>query len=44
MGKTKYFKSKNGNIPLPVFFPDATRGVIKTIDTSDLKSTKTLGI
>lgn len=44
MKKTKFFKSKGKNIPLPVFFPDATRGVIKTIDTSDLESTKTLGI
>jgi len=44
MEKTKYFKSKKGNIPLPVFFPDATRGVIKTIDTSDLEKTKTQGI
>ena len=44
MEKTKFFKSKDKKIPLPVFFPDATRGVIKTIDTSDLESTKTLGI
>lgn len=39
-----FFKSKNGNIPLPIFFPDATRGVIKSLDTSDLESTKTNGI
>jgi len=40
----KFFKSRNGNIPLPVFFPDATRGVIKSLDTTDLESTKTKGI
>ena len=40
----KIFKSKNGDLPLPVFFPDATRGVIKSLDTTDLESTKTLGI
>jgi len=40
----KYFKSKYGNIPLPVFFPDATRAVIKTLDSKDIENTKTLGI
>ncbi|KKQ91903.1 MAG: hypothetical protein UU16_C0030G0006 [Candidatus Woesebacteria bacterium GW2011_GWA2_40_7] len=40
----KYFKSKNGDIPLPVFFPDATRAVVRSIDTTDLESTKTPGI
>lgn len=40
----KSFKSKNGNIPLPIFFPDATRGVIKSLDTTDLESTKTRGV
>ncbi len=40
----KYFKSKFGNIPLPVFFPDATRAVIKTLDSVDIENTKTLGI
>ena len=44
MAKTKFFKSKDKKIPLPVFFPDATRGVVKAIDTSDLESTKTPGI
>lgn len=42
--KPKFFKSRNGNIPLPVFFPDATRAVIRSIDTADLESTKTSGI
>lgn len=40
----KSFRSKNGNIPLPIFFPDATRGVIKSLDTTDLESTKTRGV
>jgi queuine tRNA-ribosyltransferase len=40
----KFFKSKNGNISLPVFFPDATRAVVRSIDTSDLELTKTPGI
>lgn len=29
---------------MPVFFPDATRAVVKSIDTLDLESTKTKGI
>lgn len=29
---------------LPVFFPDATRGLIKSLDTSDIESTKTEGV
>lgn len=28
----------------PVFFPDATRGLIKSLDTSDIENTKTDGI
>jgi queuine tRNA-ribosyltransferase len=51
MAKPKYFKSKNGlpggkvnNIPLPVFFPDATRAVLKTLDSKDIEATKTNGI
>lgn len=44
MKKIKYFKSAAGKIPLPVFFPDATRAVVKTIDSVDVKATKTPGI
>lgn len=40
----KYFRSKNGNIPLPVFFPDATRGIVRTVDSVDIENTKTPGI
>ncbi len=38
------FKTKFGEIPLPVFFPDATRAVIRTLDSSDIEGTKTPGI
>lgn len=44
MTKPKDFKSKDGNIPLPVFFPDATRAVLKTLDSVDIEQTKTKGI
>lgn len=30
--------------PFPVFFPDATRGLIKSLDTEDIENTKTNGI
>lgn len=30
--------------PLPVFFPDATRGLIKSLDTTDIENTKTSGV
>jgi queuine tRNA-ribosyltransferase len=42
--KPKFFNSKNGKIALPVFFPDATRAVLRTLDTTDIENTKTLGI
>lgn len=42
--KSKNFRSKNGDIPLPVFFPDATRGIIRTIDSKDIENTKTPGV
>lgn len=44
MNRRTYFKSKQGKIPLPVFFPDATKAVVRALDTSDLESTKTPGI
>jgi queuine tRNA-ribosyltransferase len=40
----KSFRSRNGNLPLPVFFPDATRAVVRCLDTSDLEATHTTGI
>lgn len=42
--RPKFFKSKNGDIPLPVFFPDATRAIIKTLDSKDIEDTKTPGV
>jgi queuine tRNA-ribosyltransferase len=30
--------------PLPVFFPDATRGLVKSLDTTDIENTKTNGV
>lgn len=43
--KPKFFKTTNGlQIPLPVFFPDATRAVLKTLDSADIEGTKTPGI
>jgi len=38
------FKTKNGDLDLPVFFPDATRAVVRSLDTKDIKLTKTPGI
>jgi queuine tRNA-ribosyltransferase len=41
----KFFKTITGKkIPLPVFFPDATRAVLKTLDSRDIEETKTPGI
>lgn len=42
--KKKLFHYKFGKLPLPVFFPDATRAVVKSLDTKDIESTKTNGI
>lgn len=40
----KYFNYSGGKLPLPVFFPDATRGFVKSIDTSDIEGAKTNGL
>ena len=42
--KRKVFTSVCGDIPLPVFFPDATRGVIRSLDSRDIEATKTTGV
>jgi len=43
--KPKFFRTLTGaKIPLPVFFPDATRAVLKSLDSSDIESTKTPGV
>lgn len=40
-----YFKKVDGGkITLPVFFPDATRAVLRTLDSEDIKNTHTPGI
>lgn len=39
-----YFKTQSGRIELPVFFPDATRAIVKTIDSEDIENSKTPGI
>lgn len=45
MSKPIHFKTITGSqIPLPVFFPDATRAVLKTLDSADIESTKTPGV
>lgn len=45
MEKPKYFNSKTaGKIPLPIFFPDATKAVVRTLDSIDIAKTKTPGI
>lgn len=40
----KYFQSANGKLALPLFFPDATRAVVKTLDSQDIANTRTPGI
>lgn len=43
--KPQFFKTLTGQqIPLPIFFPDATRAVLKTLDSSDIESTHTPGV
>lgn len=44
MNSPKFFRSSNSNIPLPIFFPDATRAVLRSLDTKDIENTKTKGI
>ncbi|MFH0943454.1 MAG: tRNA guanosine(34) transglycosylase Tgt [Candidatus Beckwithbacteria bacterium] len=40
----KRFKYSKGELNCPVFFPDATRAVIKSLDSVDIAKTKTEGI
>ena len=37
------FKYRDGNLEYPIFFPDATRAVVKTIDSKDIVKSKTPG-
>lgn len=42
--KRKFFKSRTKKLSLPIFFPDATRAVVKTLDSVDIANTKTEGL
>jgi queuine tRNA-ribosyltransferase len=42
--KAKNFKFKGGQLPTPLFFPDATRAVVRSVDSQDILNTKTPGI
>ena len=40
MAKPQFFKTITGkSLHLPVFFPDATRAVLKSLDSTDIEST-----
>jgi queuine tRNA-ribosyltransferase len=41
---TQKFNSSAGIFPLPIFFPDATQGVVKTLDSKDVADTNTPGV
>ncbi|HLD21765.1 MAG TPA: hypothetical protein VJB65_02595 [Patescibacteria group bacterium] len=36
--------TNHGSVVLPVFFPDATRGAVKGIDSEDLVQSRTTGL
>jgi len=39
------FKTRNGKkLPYPIFFPDATRGVVRSVDSVDISGTQTPGV
>ncbi len=40
----KFFTVSHDQLALPVFFPDATRAVVRTLDSNDIIATKTPGI
>lgn len=42
--KKRFFNFKRGKLSLPVFFPDATRAVVRSLDTKDIEATETKGI
>jgi queuine tRNA-ribosyltransferase len=43
--KPQFFETLNGQkYKFPMFFPDATRAVVKSLDMSDVENTNTLGI
>lgn len=44
MKNNNFVTQKGTKFKLPIFFPDATHAVVKTLDTLDIEKTKTLGI
>lgn len=40
----KFFQFKNKKLALPLFFPDATKAVVRSVDSQDIINTKTPGI
>lgn len=40
----KVFKYSNGRLECPLFFPDATKAVVRSVDSQDVINTKTPGI
>ena len=40
----KTLKTNHGTITFPAFFPDATRGVVRTVDTKDLENADVAGL
>jgi queuine tRNA-ribosyltransferase len=42
--KSKPFKFKKGTLATPLFFPDATKAVVRSVDSQDILNTKTQGI
>lgn len=40
----KTFKYRGGELPTPLFFPDATKAVVRSVDSQDVMATKTPGI
>jgi queuine tRNA-ribosyltransferase len=45
MNPPKFFKTQtDAKLPLPLFFPDATRALVKSLDSSDIESAKLPGV
>lgn len=44
MARPSFFRSQGKKIPLPLYFPDATRAVVRTLDSRDIEATKTPGV
>ncbi len=40
----KIFKYQHGELPTPLFFPDATKAVVRSVDSQDVLNTQTPGI